>query len=83
MLTQPVALAIAWPGAGHSSASLWRIHSISAVVTLVVLAWLFWLTERMRREDARRSAHRPRRARILLFPGGPAGRGGHLLRGPT
>jgi hypothetical protein len=67
VLTQ-FAYAIAWAGAGRSSASPWLVHSISSVVTVLFVVWLFWVTRRLRREDARRLVGRIRAARILRFP---------------
>ncbi len=67
MLT-PLLYAITWPGAGRSSASPWLVHSISSMVTVLFVAWLAWITRRLRDEDARRPVGAIRAARILRFP---------------
>jgi hypothetical protein len=59
--------AIAWAGAGRSSASPWLVHSVSSVATIFFVVWLSWLVRRMRHEDARRLVGRIRRARVLPF----------------
>jgi hypothetical protein len=59
--------AIAWAGAGRSSASPWLVHSVSSVATILFTVWLSWLVRRMRQEDARRLITRIRRARVLPF----------------
>ena len=66
MLTQ-LTYAIAWAGAGRSSASPWLVHSVSSAATILFVVWLSWLVRRMRLEDARRLVTRIRRARILPF----------------
>jgi hypothetical protein len=59
--------AIAWAGAGRSSASPWLVHSVSSVATIFFSVWLSWLVRRMRQEDARRLIGRIRSARVLPF----------------
>jgi hypothetical protein len=59
--------AIAWAGAGRSSASPWLVHSVSSVATILFVVWLSWLVRRMRQEDARRLIRRIRSARVLPF----------------
>jgi hypothetical protein len=59
--------AVAWAGAGRSSASPWLVHSVSSVATIFFVVWLSWLVRRMRHEDARRLIGRIRRARVLPF----------------
>jgi hypothetical protein len=66
VLTQTT-YAIAWAGAGRSSASPWLVHSVSSVATILFVIWLSWLVRRMRQEDARRLIARIRRARVLPF----------------
>jgi hypothetical protein len=66
VLTQ-LTYAIAWAGAGRSSASPWLVHSVSSLATILFAVWLSWLVRRMRQEDARRLIRRIRSARVLPF----------------
>jgi len=61
-------VAVAWAGAGRSSASPWLVHSVAAVSTAIFVLWLASTSRRLQRERAHRAAPPVRGARILQFP---------------